>query len=163
TVALLEAALGIDRVAAELPAFLQQMTEGNPFFLQELVRMLVERGELTHDAATVRWERHTAGELAVPETVREAIGERGGRRRVWTQEVLREASVLGQVFALAPLQRMGEHLEATVEEAVEEALLAGLLREVREPAHGHKAHSSFSHALTQRAVYATIPARAVVA
>src|SRR5262249_24114992 len=33
TVALLEAALGIARVAAELPAFLQQMTEGNPFFL----------------------------------------------------------------------------------------------------------------------------------
>ncbi|HKB49798.1 MAG TPA: tetratricopeptide repeat protein, partial [Ktedonobacterales bacterium] len=153
--ALLGGADGADeRVAEALVEQIQQATGGLPLFVQEVVHSLQERGEM--DRRNGQWTRRTSGELDVSETVRDAIGARIERLRPETQAMLEEGSVLGQVFDVAPLQRMGAHAEAEVEAALEEALQAGLIEETaRRGAHG--VAYSFRHALRQRAVYTAIP------
>jgi tetratricopeptide (TPR) repeat protein/transcriptional regulator with XRE-family HTH domain len=166
--ALVAVTLRAGEVTAELTELIQNVAEGNPFLAQEVLRTLHERGDLVRNATTGRWERRTGVEIGVPETVRDAIGERMARLRPATQKMLREASVLGQVFTFAALCQMRaeteamergyqrEHLdtvEVEVEDALEEALRAGMLQDTSETRY---ACYAFSHALTQRAVYTAI-------
>ena len=69
------------------------------------------------------------------------------------QEVLCEASALGQTFRFDELQGMVHREEAQVEVALDEAIAAGLLFEVGDDSY------SFGHALTQGAIYADLSSR----
>ncbi len=144
------------RVAEALVEQVQQATGGLPLFVQEVLRSLQERGEIEMSDGQWTWRPPGSGELEVPDTVREAIGERIERLRPETQAILQQASVLGQVFAVGPLQRMGTQAEAEVEATLEEALQAGLIEETAQSG-AHGAAFSFRHALRQRAVYLSIP------
>ncbi len=151
-------------VAEELGAQLQRATEGNPFFTLEVLRLLRQRADLEFEEG--RWRRHTSGELEAPESVREAISERVERLAPSTQATLEAASVLGQVFASATLRRMsgrapmdGAEVDgAEIDDALDEAFLAGLITDADARRAGEReAAYSFSHALTQRAIYTAIP------
>jgi predicted ATPase/DNA-binding XRE family transcriptional regulator len=135
-------------VGGELTTEIQRITAGNPLFVQEVLRLLVQRGDLVQCEG--RWQRRTAGELDVPETVREAVVVRMEQLSPVAQTVLQQASVLGQVFAPFPLQQMVEHAPVEVEEALDQALLTGLLHETPEGEY------HFSHVLVQRAIYEKI-------
>jgi DNA-binding CsgD family transcriptional regulator/tetratricopeptide (TPR) repeat protein len=74
-----------------------QRTEGNPFFVTEVVRLLLADGSLEHP------ERVRSAELAIPQTVREAIGRRLGRLSPASSDVLRVAAVIGCQFDLSVL------------------------------------------------------------
>jgi tetratricopeptide (TPR) repeat protein len=100
-----------------------------------------------------RWERRATAEIEVPESVRSAIDERLSRLSEGAQEILRQASVLGQTFAFDPLQGMGSHTEEEVEVALGEAATAGLIRENDRDVY------SFNHALIQQALYIELPGR----
>jgi len=153
TAALLAAALG-EVVSEEFAALLYRHTEGNPFFTQEVLRALVERGDVYRGKERwERWERRAVTEIIVPESVRSAIGERLSRLPATAQEVLREASVLGQLFDFDTLQALGDRGEEEVEAALEAAGDAGLVREAGRDTY------AFSHALTQQALYEEAPAR----
>ena len=81
------------------------------------------------------------------------IGQRLGRLTSLTQDVLREASVLGQVVAFDELRQLGERGEQEVEEALEEAVGAGIVRE------GEHDRYHFNHALTRDTLYSELTAR----
>ena len=139
-------------VAAELAARIQARSEGNAFFTRQLARALQEQGNLTFSEG--QWSLSgTTPAAFTPESIRAVIGQRLGRLTPHTQEVLREASVLGQVMGFDELQHMGHRGEQEVEEALEEAAEAGIIRE------GQRDQYHFNHALTRDTLYAELSAR----
>ena len=125
-------------------------TEGHPLFGQEVLRALIERGDVYRREG--RWESREISEIGVPESVQAAIADRASRLGERAQGALREASVLGQAFEFDDLQAMTGLPEVELEAALEEALAAGLLYETGDD-------HVFNHALTQRALYAELPRR----
>jgi class 3 adenylate cyclase/tetratricopeptide (TPR) repeat protein len=151
TAALMAVSLGMGTVSDEFAELVHRHTEGNPFYTQEVLRALVERGDVYRQGE--HWQRRAVGEITVPESVRAAIDERVGRLGSPVEDLLKEASVLGQTFGFADLAGMTDRQEAEVEAALEEAVAAGLVLE------GDADSYAFSHALVQQALYAGLPSR----
>ena len=110
----------------ELVAGLHARTEGNPFFLIELVRLLASEGTLGRADAVAAAQ--------VPAGVRDVLRRRLGRLPEATNALLRVAAVVGRTFDLGVLSAATEYDEDRTLEAVEAALLAGVV--VEDPAVG---------------------------
>jgi class 3 adenylate cyclase/tetratricopeptide (TPR) repeat protein len=147
--ALVAAAAGRALGSAEraLTAALHRETEGNPFFLHEVLRHLVESGRIA--VRDGRWEGPVAlpEELDIPEGIREVIGRRLSRLSEACNRTLGHAAVLGQEFEFDVLVRMLGQDEDSVLDAVEEALAAQLVGERRGRA---AATYAFTHALVRQ-------------
>ena len=119
-----------------------QETEGNPFFLAEVVRLLATDGRL--DAARPdRWS------VTIPQGVREVIGRRLQHLDDATNEMLIVAAVCGRTFALGPLVEASERPESEVLTALDEAIGARLVAEVP----GTASRFTFAHALIRETIY----------
>jgi predicted ATPase len=116
-------------------------TEGNPFFMKEVVRLLSERGELT--AEEVGGPRG----IRIPEGVREAIGQRLNRLTEPCNQTLTTASIIGREFEFKVLGRSSSGVsEDQLLLAIDEALAAHLIEEVT----GTGERYQFTHALVQQ-------------
>src|SRR5579884_1116451 len=147
---LVAASIGEPEVSSELADLLHRRTEGNPFFIEEVVRALVEHGDVYRTEGG--WERRDLDQIEIPETIRAVIERRVARLGEATQEVLSVAGVLGQEFRFEALVSMLDPaLDA--ETAIDEACQADLIRESGVDVY------AFNHALTQAALYAGLPAR----
>jgi len=122
----LEAAFHGQKVAREFLAFLYRHTEGNPFFIAQLLYALVEDGKLWHTGG--RWEWSPVSELRFPAGLSALIAKRINRFSSSTQAVLSIASVVGREFDVALLTAAGAGSEPAVKLALSEALTAGLVR-----------------------------------
>jgi len=151
TTQLLASALDRVDISPEFSDLLYQRTEGNPFFLQQVLRVLMERGDLFQGDGG--WTRKAIAEIEVPESIRSVVGHRLSRLPEGTQEILHEASVLGQAFLFDDLLTMAGRSEKEIEGALETATRAGLLREKAADAY------SFDHALTQQSLYLELTSR----
>ncbi|MDQ2745568.1 MAG: AAA family ATPase [Chloroflexota bacterium] len=152
TTELIDEALGGEvAVWPELAAMVHDATNGNPFFIQEILHTLVERGDLYQLDGS--WHRRDIQKIRPPETVRAAIQQRISRLPAVVDSALHEASILGQAFAFDDLLALGNHAEEELDEALEAAVGAGLLREAG------PGHHAFNHALTQQVLYADLPSR----
>ena len=129
------------KVAPDALRGLHERTAGNPFFLRELVRLLIERGELGGDGATLP--------ALVPDRVREVVGHRLEPLEPATREVLAIAGVVGRPFTIAGVARVGGLGREAVAQALQPAL-AGNLVQARPDAPGR---FGFSHAIVRDAVY----------
>ncbi len=138
---------------------LYSRTEGNPFFTQEVLHALIEQGDVARPGpGGQEWDRTAVEAFELPESVRSVIGQRISRLSPSAQEVLREASVVGQTFAFEVLRAMGGREEAEVEATLEEGVAAGLVRETDQSEAGEDGYA-FSHALIQQALYRELPSR----
>jgi tetratricopeptide (TPR) repeat protein/transcriptional regulator with XRE-family HTH domain len=149
TVRLITDSIGQD-LSDEFVELMYRHTDGHPLFVQEVLRALIERGDVYRRDG--RWESREIAEIGVPESVRTTIADRASRLSDRAQEALRHASVLGQAFEFEDLQAMAGLSEDELEAALEEALAAGL---VYESGDGYV----FNHALTQQALYTELPKR----
>ena len=120
----------LDESEAGLPEALWRETEGNPFFLEEVVRHLLETGGARWEAGKWSIDPRSLDDLKIPEGIREVVSRRFTSLTAQTREVLARASVLSRAFDVAVLGRMGEFDEDALMEAVEEALDARLIVEV---------------------------------
>ena len=151
TAALIGEAMGQEKISPQLAGLIHRRTDGNPFFVQQVMRALVERGDIYREAG--HWERKAVEEIEVPESVRSVIGQRLSRLREETQALLREAAVLGQAFNFEELKAATGREEEEIETALEEAARAGIARPLQKDAY------AFDHALTQQALYAELSPR----
>ncbi|GAA0794230.1 BTAD domain-containing putative transcriptional regulator [Spirilliplanes yamanashiensis] len=132
------------RVPPEVAAELAARTDGNPFYVTELVRLLVRDGGLTSlDAGAWR---------VVPDGVRDVVRERLARLPESSALVLGTAAVAGRSFDLLVVAHAAGAEREQVAEAVESALMLGLVDEL-EPG-----RFRFSHALVRDAIYHGLPA-----
>jgi len=145
---LVEVTLGEAEVPEGLVRLVHQHTEGNPFFALEVVRTLSERGHNFHESNGS--ESQAAAEIAIPTSVRDAIVERVSRLGAQTDEVLYQASVLGQTFTFEDLRELGRRSEGALDEALAEATRIGLIRSTG------RDRFAFNHALTQQVLYAEL-------
>ncbi len=110
-----------------LVAGLHAATEGNPFFLEEVFRDLVERGRLFAADGTFGPDLDVTT-LDVPEGVRLVIGRRLERLSEEAGRLLRTAAVAGRVFSYRLLQALGDLPPDGVLDVIDEAERAMLIR-----------------------------------
>jgi len=146
------AALGREPPPPLLARVIFEATEGNPFFVEEVFRHLVEEGRLVDEKGG--WQQGLRPEdLHVPDSVRLVISRRMARLSQDTRRVLTTAAVIGRSFSIVLL----ENLEATrpdaVLDAVEEAEQARVV--AAEPG-GHEPRYRFVHELMRQTIAETL-------
>ena len=129
-----------------------ELAEGNPFFLEEIVRSLADAGALVHDGRG-GWTLGHQVPVEIPASVEKVILARIDRLEAATHEALVAASVLGRQFGLPLLEGVADRKPAEVRAALNELQRLDLVREGRrwpEP------EFRFKHALIQDAAYRTL-------
>ena len=128
----------------ELMQALYRETEGNPFFIEEIVRHLSDVGVRSQEAGARDLER-----VGLPDDIRDVIGRRLERLAPSSIEWLRVAAVIGRDFDAGLLERVLGFDEDRFLAALEDALDAGLVAE----APGDPGRYSFAHALIRETLY----------
>ncbi|HEX3286798.1 MAG TPA: AAA family ATPase [Mycobacterium sp.] len=106
TTTLLNELLGTDPSLGELAATIAERAAGNPFFAEEMVRELVQRGVLTGERSGY-FCRTDVAEVSVPGTVQAAIEARIDRLNSGAKRTLHAASVIGGRFGAELLTALG--------------------------------------------------------
>ncbi len=136
-------------VGRALVTALHRETDGNPFFLEELLRHLMETDGLSR-IETPGAQQVDLGELDLPASVREVVERRLRRLPTSVNDVLAFAAVIGREFDVALLARAAEQPTAYVLEALDEATDAGIVR--HDPV--RMGRYTFSHALIRQTLNA---------
>ena len=140
------AATGIEPPAA-LISRIEEETEGNPFFLSEVVNLMAEEGAFRSDRSD------SLSDIVIPEGVKEALGRRLDRLSLEANELLGLASVVGREFEHALLAALAEHSEDELLRLLEEALAARVIEET-----GRVGEYRFTHALMQETLLGELSA-----
>lgn len=127
---------------------LYALTDGNPFFVEEVLKTFVARGELFYTHG--RWERKPLGELHIPRSVQDAVQQRTHQLAELARQVATLAAVAGRRFDFSLLQHLTGYDEPYLLQAIKELIAAQLV--VEESAE----QFAFRHALTRQAIYATL-------
>src|SRR5207249_1620698 len=145
----LHALLGDDPSLAALTPLLIARTEGNPFFLEESVRTLVETGVLVGAPGAYRLARPLEG-LQVPATVQAVLAARIDRLPPEEKRLLQTAAVIGTEVPFTLLRAIGELSEEELRRGLGHLQAAEFLYETSlfpELAY------TFKHALTHEVAY----------
>jgi hypothetical protein len=126
TSAMLTVLLGDECISEAFCADIHRETEGNPFFIEEVVKTLVNEEQIVCECGEWR-RREQDGHLVLPQGVKAAIGRRLDHVSEPTAEVLRTAAILGKTFEYSALAAVAEQSEDELLDALDEAVAAQLL------------------------------------
>ncbi|MEA2475125.1 MAG: hypothetical protein QOE06_3040, partial [Thermoleophilaceae bacterium] len=150
-VALMEAAAGheMDEAGTELAREVAHETDGNPFFVAEVLRHLVDTGAIAQ-GENGRWRLSgTLAELGLPESVREVIGRRIGALGEDVRRVLSSAAVIGRDFDVDVLAPVVDLDVDALLDLLEGAVAAAVLVESAD----RPGRFTFAHALINHTLY----------
>ncbi len=143
--------LRVDALPQNLRQRILSSAEGNPFFVEEVIRTLIDMQAIAYDEASGCWlATRDLAEVPIPDTLQGIITARIDRLQADTRHVLQLASVIGRIF----LYRVsGRHLPRRSVDL--EARLLDLQREelIRERARIPELEYIFKHELTREAAY----------
>jgi class 3 adenylate cyclase len=138
----------LDEAGVGLARAVCRETDGNPFFVSEVLIHLAETGAISQDADG-RWTADASLEqLSLPDSVRVVIGARVGRLGSDAERVLSVAAVIGRDFDLDLLARATKTSEDELLDVLDAAMAVALVREVADTG-GY----CFAHALIQHTLY----------
>ena len=146
-----EAASGqsLDEKGLDLARAVYRETDGNPFFVGEVLRHLTERGAIYRDNRG-RW---VAGDdlenTVLPDSIREVIGGRVVRLGKDAERVLALAAVIGREFDLELLARAADLPDDEVLDLLDGAIGAALVRDLPD----WPGRFQFTHSLVQHTLY----------
>ena len=149
---LLTALLGSNAALEQLTHMLIARTEGNPFFLEESVRTLVETGALTGERGAHKLARPLPA-IQVPETVQAVIAARIDRLGATDKALLQMASVFGKDVPFGLLQAIAEIAEDELHAAIGRLRAAEFLHEFE---FLPDVQYTFKHALTHEVAYGSL-------
>jgi tetratricopeptide (TPR) repeat protein len=135
----------------ELPDLIYALTEGNPFFVEEILKSLTATGDIFF--VDGYWERKPLGEWHIPRSVQDAVLQRTDSLSEPARHVLILAAVVGRRFDFALLQQLTQHDESQLLSLMKELIAAQLVVEESEE------RFAFRHALTRQAVYVDLLVR----
>jgi len=148
---MLAALLGEGAELGPLKRLIIDRTEGNPFFMEEIVQSLFEEGVLVRNGA-VRLTR-PLGALKLPPTVQGMLAARIDRLPPEQKELLQALAVLGKEFALSLVRAVSGRGDDDLNRMLAELQLAEFIYE--QPALGEVEYT-FKHALTQEVAYHSV-------
>jgi tetratricopeptide (TPR) repeat protein len=126
TAAMLTVLLGDECLTESFCEDIHRETEGNPFFVEEVVKTLVEEEQIVCERG--EWRRRDRGaRLVLPQGIKAAIGRRLDRVSGPTTDVLRTAAILGKNFNYGELAAVVDADEELLLDALDEAVAAQLL------------------------------------
>ena len=128
---------------ADLVAAVYRETEGNPFYVGEVVHLLVAEGRLEAPEGRAGWK------VGVPQSVREVIGRRLHCLSADCNRVLTVAAALGRDFGLDTIQPLSAVAAERLLELLDEAIAARIVSKVAEAVGRYR----FSHALVRDTLY----------
>ena len=134
-----------ERVGGLPPALVDEvaaLAEGNPFFVEELLR------------STLAGDHPGSAAIAVPRSVDDAVRRRAGRLDDGARRTLTLAAVAGRRFDFALLQALGGGDQAETVRRVKELIRAGLVVEGQASAMAPDGRFAFRHELMRHAIYA---------
>ncbi|MBI3045714.1 MAG: AAA family ATPase [Betaproteobacteria bacterium] len=159
TLPYLSALLGEGEGLRALKKLLLEKTEGNPFFLEEVVQSLAEEGVLAGERGSYRLEKAPTA-IQISPTVQGVLASRIDRLGVEEKRLLQTLSVIGKEFSLSLLQ---EVIHQPEEVGATHALpLQGLLSRLQggefiyEQLAFPEIEYTFKHALTQEVAYNSV-------
>jgi tetratricopeptide (TPR) repeat protein len=138
-------------VRAEFLEPIYTLTEGNPFFIEEVLKALVAAGEVFY--AEDGWTRKSMQELHIPPSVQDAVQQRTQQLRPDARRLLTLAAVVGRRFDFALLQAVAGYDEGELLALIKELVAAQLVVEETTD------QFAFRHALTRQAVYRAVLGR----
>jgi hypothetical protein len=138
-------------VSWSLAEAVHRQTEGNPLFVQEVLRYLAEEGLVQREEG--HWQRTGALEDHIPEGLRDVIGKRLSRLSEAANQVLTTASVIGREFRLDVLERVANLSEEAVIAALEEATARAVVEQRSVPG---TVGFRFTHAFFRQTLYEEI-------
>jgi len=147
-VAELIGALGDETPTAELADVISDGTDGNPYFIEEVLVHLRETGALHEGNELGSW-RGPLDAIGIPDGVREVVGQRLARLGPACRTVLGVAAVCGRTFQLDVVARAGGVPLADALDAFDAAVVAGLVTEDG----GLPGRYQFAHALVRQTLY----------
>ncbi len=125
TAGLLSTLFGQESVTADFAAAIHRETEGNPFFVEEVIKSLIELGQIYRERG--EWQRKEVADLAIPQSIKATISRRLGRLGSACMETLQTAAALGKSFSFADLAAVEAEGEEAVLDALDEASAAQLI------------------------------------
>ena len=140
-------AIGLqDEEAQELRERIGERAEGNPLFVEELMRRLVQEGDLVRVAE--QWRINTDVQLDLPDSINALLHARMDLLDPTSTEVLRAAAVVGRFFTQDDVAHLVSRPDAT--QTIDALRAMGFI--------AGRSRLRFKHALIQEIVYDTIPA-----
>ncbi|MDM8521662.1 protein kinase [Anaerolineales bacterium HSG6] len=145
TTSMLEAMLG-SSVSAEFAASIYKATEGNPLYIEEVVKGLALDGQIVLKEG--RWEQRDNDRLHVPGSIKAVLGSRFERIQKETLKFLQLAAAVGRNIPLEFLVKSSRIDKTIVQEMIAEAISAQLLEPVNE-----EGTYRFQHAIIRETLY----------
>jgi class 3 adenylate cyclase/tetratricopeptide (TPR) repeat protein len=142
--------LRVEALPQELRGRILSHAEGNPFYVEEIIRSLMDSGAIVRDEATGRWQAtRDVADIPISDTLHGVLMARIDRLQEETKWVLQMAAVIGRIFLYRVLAAI-----AREERELDDHLLM-LQREemIRERARLPELEYIFKHHLTQEAAY----------
>ncbi len=131
-----------------------RQTEGNPLFVQEVVRYLAEEGIIEREQGKWRAKSDTPLEMRIPDGLRDVIGKRLSGLSESCNKVLSVAAVIGRDFQARVLQKVAGVSDDELFGALEEARKAAVIEE--RTGTGGKVNYRFAHAFFRQTLYEEI-------
>ncbi len=156
SVALIDLLLTISDLPESLKQLIPQRAEGNPFYLEEIIRMLIDRGIIRRTAD--HWEVDPSADLSrleVPQTLQGLIMARVDHLSEGARQAIQCAAVIGRDFSLRLLSAVVDGA-SSLSEDVRELEERGLIDRV---AAGPDHEFRFHHVLVQETVYHSLLVR----
>ncbi len=150
------------RKVEAIPPALQELVvsraEGNPFYLEELIQMLLEEGVILAEGERWRVEPRRLTSLRVPATLSGVLQARLDSLPAHEREILQRASVVGRIFWDEALARMGPEQEPPIPVHAALAVLQEreLIFEQSSPAFAGTREYIFKHAIVREVAYDTV-------
>jgi tetratricopeptide (TPR) repeat protein len=149
---LLRALIGDDPSIAPLKRLLIERTEGNPLFLEESVRALIEAADLVGEPGAYRLA-HAAATIQVPPTVQTILASRIDRLSAEHKRLLQAASVVGKDVALPLLEAIADMPGDAFREGLAQLQAAEFIYETQL---FPEIEYTFKHALTHEVAYGSL-------
>ncbi|MCH8995271.1 MAG: AAA family ATPase [Chloroflexi bacterium] len=149
--AMAERVLQVATVPDQLRQLITSKAEGNPFYIEEVTKSLVESGVLRKSNGSYSLER-PADEVRVPDTIQEVILSRIDRMERPAKEAIQLASVIGREFTVRLLERISD-VEAKLDDLLGELKALEL---IYEKTYFPELSYMFKHALTHDVAYSTL-------
>lgn len=144
---MISVALGLWEIPVDIVEFIREITEGNPLFIVEVLKMLIEKGYIYKSG--ISWNFHKVTEMDLPTRVADILVRKVEMLGEDARSALRAASVIGEVFTLERLAYLIEDEPGRLQEMLARAGEKGAVMESSD----RKGEFRFAYRLMQRVLY----------